>query len=304
MNRSTLWVLVASAFLLTASSPSPTLANQQQPQTQPNAGRTKEVPSPPIPARIVPAEVLHPTPAPQGQIATAETKHPPEQSCEAWQLWIRARLWEVDWSNWALLAVAFWAGRAAWRTVGEMRSQATTQAAEFAQSFAKTQEATEAATRQAKASEDALVLTRRPHLTVRSFAFVRKDTLIDLQFQLVNTGASIAVVLDSNATLYVMNQAPLPMQPMECYQREGDDFLSKGTRLFPGVAYPIKRSTDLLGEAQVSGFLQAVLRLYALGFVQYADSLGLTHRTAFCRLFNQQTGRFDKVDNPDYEHAE
>jgi hypothetical protein len=304
MKRPALCVLVASAFLLAAPSPSPAPANQQQRQTQPHAGPTKEVPSTPIPARIVTTEVLHPTPAPQGQIATEETKHPPEQPCKAWLLWILARLWQVDWSNLALIGVAVWAGCAAWRTVGEMRNQAAQQAVDFDKSFAEMREATEAATRQAKASEDALVLTRRPHLIVRSFAFVMKGTLIDSQFQLVNTGGSAAIVLDSNATLYVTNSMPLPMQPMDCYQREGDDFLIKGTKLMPGVAYPIKRSTNLSADAQVGLLNQGILWLYALGFVQYADSLGLIHRTAFCRVFNRGTRRFDKVDNPDYEHAE
>jgi hypothetical protein len=41
-----------------------------------------------------------------------------------------------------------------------------------------------------------------------------------------------------------------------------------------------------------------------MGWINYADDLGFVRRTAFCRRFNPESGRFVAVDDPDYEHAE
>jgi hypothetical protein len=45
-----------------------------------------------------------------------------------------------------------------------------------------------------------------------------------------------------------------------------------------------------------------------MGWIEYKDKLGTTHRTSFCRLYAIESGqryaRFYPVDDPDYEHEE
>ena len=44
--------------------------------------------------------------------------------------------------------------------------------------------------------------------------------------------------------------------------------------------------------------------LYVMGWVDYFDELGTRRRTAFCREFIPNKGRFFPVSDPDYEHEE
>ena len=42
--------------------------------------------------------------------------------------------------------------------------------------------------------------------------------------------------------------------------------------------------------------------LYFIGYILYRDDIGVGRRTAFCRLYNFQTKRFEIVKDPDYEY--
>ena len=43
--------------------------------------------------------------------------------------------------------------------------------------------------------------------------------------------------------------------------------------------------------------------LYFFGYIDYLDDIGTTRRTAFCRRYIQETKRFTKVDDEEYEYS-
>lgn len=42
---------------------------------------------------------------------------------------------------------------------------------------------------------------------------------------------------------------------------------------------------------------------YVMGWIEYEDAAGSRYRMAFCRHWNYMQQRFEKLDDPDYEHG-
>jgi hypothetical protein len=113
------------------------------------------------------------------QAATNQPSNSPQKPCTIW-LWIMVRLWEFNWSNWALVAAAVWAGRAAYGSWQEMRTQTQANAESADKTLKLTQEVAHAATENAKATTseiEFLLQTERPYLFVSNIAFTSGEFL-------------------------------------------------------------------------------------------------------------------------------
>jgi hypothetical protein len=113
-------VVCMTALFLVAASPLPPPPNQQSGQSEAHQAVAKLSPQPTIETPTQPK----PSFTPQRQSAATKTKYSPEQSRKAWLLWILARIWKINWSNWALVFAAIWAGRIALNTLCAIRDQA------------------------------------------------------------------------------------------------------------------------------------------------------------------------------------
>jgi hypothetical protein len=115
-----LWPLCAivSALLLSAASPTP--RNQQTGKATDEQNFIQ--PTPRTTANS-PVAQLQPSSSPQGQGTADQTANSPDQSARTWLLLIGDRLWEVNWSNLALVVVGVWAARIAIRTLANIERQ-------------------------------------------------------------------------------------------------------------------------------------------------------------------------------------
>ena len=293
--------LLASALLLSAASPAPTNQQQGQPQAQTNSPHI--IPSPPTPNGIQTAEELHPT-------SNSQKPASDDQSSD-WHDWF----WPPEWSNWALFFVALWAGRAAWRTVGEMRSQATKQTLDFEKSFAETREATKAATRQAKVGEDTLILTQRPRLIVRNVVVKRSENTIPPrplfergmpvsgQFYISNIGGTPARIIEIGCWVE-WYQGELPME--RPYEGKEGCKLSAPVVLQPSQSTPWPFTSEQIMGDEANSVLLNNDRwgICVLGWVAYKDDAEIERRTAFCRRWSVDRQRFMPVADTDYQHEE
>ncbi len=179
----------------------------------------------------------------------------------------------------------------------------------------------DAAARQAEILEKTLAATQRARIKVRRFQATRQpaaNNLIDVQFQVVNTGETDGEVIESNCTIYLTPRPyyrppggqPFPQLPMPPpYDAWGDDkYLPPKSILKAGLAQPVVlQSREPLTAQQASNFFSNNLSLFVLGYILYKDKVGLPHKTAFCRFCDRRQGpelRFVAVDDPDYEHEE
>jgi hypothetical protein len=92
--------------------------------------------------------------------------------------------------------------------------------------------------------------------------------------------------------------------------RSGNIFFEK-TILEPGESIPIPFTSDEvmpLGADSVANRAIGALRVFVMGWIEYADEAGIKRRAAFCREFLKKDvwgdGRFYAVEDPDYEHEE
>ena len=80
----------------------------------------------------------------------------------------------------------------------------------------------------------------------------------------------------------------------------GNPLLPNGTRLQPG------QSSEASFHGQGPSIRQSGAEIYLLGWIDYADALDLTRRTAFCRQWQTGPSRFTFLNpsDPDYENAD
>jgi hypothetical protein len=173
-----------------------------------------------------------------------------------------------------------------------------------------------------------LILTQRPHLTVRRImldepaygnrfisarigeAPFKPDVSISGRFSLVNRGNGLARIIDSSCAFLIAgppDRLPREFKPhqgiwtppipigtvLQPGQIEECKFLGKGPSL---EAYKYAYSTD---NPPPEG-----IHFYVTGWISYADELGLTRRTNFCRQYAHPLDRFFPVADSDYENED
>jgi hypothetical protein len=185
-----------------------------------------------------------------------------------------------------------------------------------------------ATSKQARLTKEVIDLTRaeqisnyRPRLRVRNIVVTPANrTLVERigifqpnhpvkgQLYVVNFGGSPANITESHCIVF-WNDSGLPMR--RPYEGGNGNNQIPTTRLEAGQSTSgiflsdelMSDRTNTIGTKIVHG-----LRLYVMGWIEYADDRGIKRRTSFCREFQRKDafgeGRFYAVDDPDYEHEE
>jgi hypothetical protein len=178
--------------------------------------------------------------------------------------------------------------------------------------------------RSAKAARDSIVLTFRPKLIIRGIALIPGNYIpvtggpqtedgakpFRIECVIANVGGTTAHITESNLTIFVPadERDGLPTFPPYSDAR---DSLGRSFATKPGEH---QERLVALGQRDASRFtMLRVLtnggatgpgNIFCFGFIQYRDKIGTSRRSAFCRHYDAQTGRFDRVENSDYEYAD
>ncbi len=176
----------------------------------------------------------------------------------------------------------------------------------------------DAAKQYAEIASRQLVLTQRPKLIARNIVIEQPDmseltvaqqVTPSLYFiwRLVvsNIGGTPATITDAGSWIYAVS-GELPME--RPYDRHGvgnakvvPDNLSPGEQGVLKIGLAVE---DVEGGHDFRSIVPRQLHIHVMGWITYADDIGVTRRTSFCRRWDWEEQRFLPVDNPDYEHAE
>jgi hypothetical protein len=128
------------------------------------------------------------------------------------------------------------------------------------------------------------------------------------QLYVVNVGGSAAKITESHCIVF-WNESGLPMR--RPYEGDNGNNQIPRMKLEPGQSTPgLFMSDDALDNraTTIGNSIAGGLRLYVMGWIEYADDRGTKRRTSFCREFEKRggfaEGRFYAVADPDYEHEE
>jgi hypothetical protein len=138
------------------------------------------------------------------------------------------------------------------------------------------------------------------------------DTRIVVRLDIVNTGSTVAIVTLINfVTVLLHRDTRLPQRP---------PYNEPGIRQFPvrfslpsGITFTTPVSDDrTLSESEIDGIEIGIEKLYFVGTIEYWDEGGKLRQTAFCRRLSfdrpdglsVKVGRFEKIDDPDYEYQD
>lgn len=183
--------------------------------------------------------------------------------------------------------------------------------------------AARAARRAANATVEALILSKkefttahRPKLRIRNIIWTRGDMEkieslpevmtvgdgITGQFYIANVGDTVAEIVEVHFMLLNVSH-PLAMHPL--YEKSAGNAGADITIIPPGAVATAKFKCPVESDSPRTEIPRIALtsNLYAMGWVQYADSDGTRRRTTFCRQYNPGQRRFElpKNSDPDYE---
>lgn len=180
----------------------------------------------------------------------------------------------------------------------------------------ETRKAASAATEQIRLGREEFNATHRPRVRVRNIVLShpQNDTsedddfkpgeLITGQFYLSNIGDSPAIIKEILCLVFVAEWGRLPMK--RPYEGQNGISLSNA-KLAPGSSMPWVFQSDTIFTKRQAEALQhpsEAMRAFVLGWIAYEDTTQTIRRTAFCRMYQPQSGRFVMVVDTDYEHEE
>jgi hypothetical protein len=175
--------------------------------------------------------------------------------------------------------------------------------------------------RQGDDTHRAILLTQRPKLIVRNIVIWPNEIGTPLfgqgrpvtgQFYVANIGGSEATVCESHCMVIGM-KGTLPMErPYE--GKNGNNPIAIKSVLPPGGVevglfsdgnpFPDFDPMPFFVVGNQSANQVFLAAVYVMGWIEYSDGLGFNRRTAFCRKYDPDKGRFFAIEDPDYEHAE
>jgi hypothetical protein len=180
-----------------------------------------------------------------------------------------------------------------------------------------TRESNEITARATELTRQSFVLLHRPKVIVRnvvvrvppgkqdiaSIAQRLADSVIGSvpggEFYVVNTGDTDAEITTMHSEM--LDGERLPMAP----PYEGKPGTPMRVTLPPAVhrliAFP---SEPYVRQHSMQRVEQGWEKFWVLGWIEYIDGAGNVRRTAFCRQWSNEHGRFLPIDNPDYERAD
>lgn len=170
-----------------------------------------------------------------------------------------------------------------------------------------TEKAATAAERSAEIARHEFIATHRPKIIVRQFSIDKvgdDGESVDIGYEMVNTGESLATVVCSSLKLWWHSPAkPLPAIPPYAESIVQSTPLESGSP----VTAPSQHVPDF---AFVEGFEEGSEatatgdHLFALGYIDYKDTIGKTRRTAFLRRYDFTAKRFDAIHHTEYEYQD
>jgi hypothetical protein len=163
--------------------------------------------------------------------------------------------------------------------------------------------AANAALKSADTAEKALVATFRPKLVVKRISLEepRPGRPLKIEWIVANIGGTPGTITESNATVKL--SGPKILEPIPEYS---DEKTSMGSlTVEPGTGVPLAQfDSESLREWQDDAHAAGQAFVYFIGYIQYADGIGVRRYMAFCRRYNRQTRRFEVVDDPNYEYGD
>jgi hypothetical protein len=153
-------------------------------------------------------------------------------------------------------------------------------------------------------AREEFIATHRPKLRVHSICLKELDTIPDftngsppithqINCSINNIGGSSATITEISITFKRLND-PLPIpsysEPV---------FIKKSIACGESIA----ESCDVEAFVIDCNIERSLNDLYFLGYIDYLDNIRTIRRTAFCRRYIQETKRFIKVDDEDYEYS-
>jgi hypothetical protein len=153
----------------------------------------------------------------------------------------------------------------------------------------------------ARTAKSEFVATHRPHIRLREFHCVGgPDQPATIRFTVFNAGGSKAIIRGgSGKAEFLLSGRPLPPPTFVAAKDiEMMDAFDAGA-IQERVSFPLAYTGYAIEDQNRSG-----PSLFFYGYIAYADEMGHTFLTAFCRVYNPSTFRFRKVDDPDYEYED
>lgn len=170
-----------------------------------------------------------------------------------------------------------------------------------------------------KLSRNEFTATHRPKLKVRHVrlresvalptAFFNHGEDIDGSIVVVNVGGTKAKIVDSRYRIFFSQESVLPISTP--YDRDYQTLFEIGhsldvgeSRTAPIVDKVIMKPAPPGIDVELRQFERGRWKLYVMGWIRYQDEVGADRFMGFCRLRNNEDGRFRAVDDPDYEYED
>jgi len=297
MKRAPLLLLISSFFLLVgASHGGSDKKHQNQPTAHHRSGASK-----PNPTERPFTVIVEPAPV---QVVQQTAPVEKKQAAQKWYQRPSA-------TDWGILGVTL-----AYTLISLGLLDATRRQAKLAKIAAEAAGTNaQAAKEQAEIAQQTLVLTQRPKLMVRNVVITAprppgiqgEIPLFQPRYEIsgklyvVNVGGTVATTQECWCW-GVPIQGELPMEP----PYEGGMGYPLTQKLKPGESMPItfRNLKEIGNEGPLIRQGSDNWAFYVMGWIAYADDLGLVRRTAFCRKWDARKKRLPPIDDPDYEQAE
>lgn len=167
-----------------------------------------------------------------------------------------------------------------------------------------TKKSADAAKESIELIKQAFIATHNPKLRVHSIYLEKFDSIPDftngspqithqVHYSIDNIGGSTATITRISVTFERLNE-PLPV-PSYSGPKLAKKTIACGENITESCdvgVYVVDCSID-----------RGLDDLYFFGYIDYLDDVGTNRRTAFCRRYIQETKRFAKVDDEDYEYS-
>jgi len=153
------------------------------------------------------------------------------------------------------------------------------------------------------------ISTHRPKLVVRELLMLETegtgDPGITVRYVIANIGAGNARIVESWVEVQFSRDRRLwPLQPTDGANPIGDTLIKPGSHVFREQGSTVSMLSLSAGRQILQSGHHPVQTVFFRGFILYLDDNLVRRRTAFCRVWNWETNRFDVVNDPDYEYAD
>jgi hypothetical protein len=152
------------------------------------------------------------------------------------------------------------------------------------------------------------ISTHRPKLVVRELLMLEPENderTIAVQYVIANIGEGNARIVESWVEVKFSRDRRLwPIQRAEGANLIGNTLLRPGTHVFREQGSSVSLLSLATGRQIFQAGHHPVQIVFFRGFIIYLDDNLVRRKTAFCRIWNWESRRFDRVDDPDYEYVD